>query len=111
MDLSSATCSGESEHYYMELAMEKRIMHGHIVHFLLHISFTLHITLLSTQQAKCQRHRYSLLVHELDISDDVPQYQAAVLAFVNYIMSSCANLDARLKLRSELNGECGYGLE
>lgn len=39
------------------------------------------------------------------MSDDVPEYQASILAFINYIVSSCENMDARLKLRSELNGE------
>lgn len=59
------------------------------------------------QKAKNQLHRYSTLVQELQASVDFPEYQATVLAFVNYIVLSSEDLEARLKLRKELSGEFG----
>lgn len=61
---------------------------------------------LSTAQTnKGQRHRYSILIHELQTSD-LAEHQAAVMAFINYIVSGCSSLDARVKVQSELRGEC-----
>lgn len=57
------------------------------------------------QKAKNQLHRYSTLVQELQASADFPEYQATVLAFVNYILLSSEDIEARLKLRKELSGE------
>ena len=61
--------------------------------------------LMYLQKAKNQLHRYSTLVQELQASADFPEYQATVLAFVNYILLSSEDLEARLKLRKELSGE------
>ena len=52
-----------------------------------------------------QRHRYSVLLQELSQTAKFPECQATVMAFINYLLSSCENLQQRIRLRSELNGE------
>jgi hypothetical protein len=51
----------------------------------------------------CQRHRYSVLVLELSQSAAYPEFQATVMVFINYLLSSCEDLQQRMRLRSELN--------
>ena len=56
-----------------------------------------------TQRTKGSRHRFSVIINELKVTD-LPEYKACILGFVNYLISACADLDARLLLRAELNG-------
>ena len=56
------------------------------------------------QMELCLRHRYSVLVQELTQTTAYPEYQATVMAFINYLLSSLDDLQQRMRLRSELNG-------
>jgi hypothetical protein len=49
------------------------------------------------------RHRYSVLVQELSQNAAFPECQATVMVFINYLLSSCDDLQKRLRFRSDLN--------
>ena len=64
----------------------------------------MNVCVLVLQVELCLRHRYSVLVQELTQTTAYPEYQATVMAFINYLLSSLDNLQLRMRLRSELNG-------
>ena len=76
----------------------------------------MNVCVLALQMELCLRHRYSVLVQELTQTTAYPEYQATVLAFINYLLSSLDDLQQRMRLRSELNGtyihtcRCGTNL-
>ncbi|XP_019858436.1 PREDICTED: inverted formin-2-like [Amphimedon queenslandica] len=49
------------------------------------------------------RHRFSLLVYELRSPLSPPEYQAMIMAFINYLIASCDDITERFQLRSAFN--------
>lgn len=56
------------------------------------------------QKIKGERYRFNVVVNELDRATAV-EYQVAILAFINCVIISAANLTDRVRIRNELIGK------